>query len=135
MLLGLASVINYACRRRHSLERHLLMLLESGNIKGGSIPVPLSSCLTGLDQSVLQIKTKIVSCHTSDSKPVKQEVNGKVILTPLVFPARVIIYDRNMSIIQAIGLVCLPLVIFVYFIKFANSHYGSHEYHFMTFLM
>jgi hypothetical protein len=42
--------------------------------------------LTGLDQSVLQIKTKIVSCHTADSKPVKQEVNGTVILPPLVFP-------------------------------------------------
>jgi hypothetical protein len=33
----------------------------------------------------LQIKTKIVSCHTADSKPVKQEVNGTVILPPLVF--------------------------------------------------
>jgi hypothetical protein len=28
----------------------------------------------------LQIKTKIVSCHTANSKPVKQEVNGTVIL-------------------------------------------------------
>jgi hypothetical protein len=34
----------------------------------------------------LQIKTNIVSCHTADSKPVKQEVNGTVILPPLVFP-------------------------------------------------
>jgi hypothetical protein len=34
----------------------------------------------------LKIKTKIVSCHTADSKPVKQEVNGTVILPPLVFP-------------------------------------------------
>ncbi len=33
----------------------------------------------------LQIKTKIVSCHTADSKPVKQEVNGTVILLLLVF--------------------------------------------------
>ncbi len=47
--------------------------------------VPLTSCLTGLDLSVLQIKTKMVSCHTADSKPVKQEVNGTVILPPLVF--------------------------------------------------
>jgi hypothetical protein len=46
----------------------------------------LISCLTSLDSSVLQIKTKIVSCHTADSKPVKQEVNGIVILPPLVFP-------------------------------------------------
>jgi hypothetical protein len=34
----------------------------------------------------LQIKTKIVSCHIADSKPVKQEVNGTVILPALVFP-------------------------------------------------
>jgi hypothetical protein len=34
----------------------------------------------------LQIKTNTVSCHTADSKPVKQEVNGTVIRPPLVFP-------------------------------------------------
>jgi hypothetical protein len=32
------------------------------------------------------MKTKIVDCHTADSKPVKQEVNSTVILSPLVFP-------------------------------------------------
>ncbi len=62
----------------------------SGNTKGGSITVPLTSCSTGLDKPVLQIKTKIVSIHTSDSKPVKQEVNGTVILLPLVFPGFVV---------------------------------------------
>jgi hypothetical protein len=36
----------------------------------------------------LQIKTKIVICHTADSKPVKQEVSGTVILPPLAFPGR-----------------------------------------------
>jgi hypothetical protein len=36
----------------------------------------------------VQIKTKIVSSHTADSKPVKQEVNGTVILPPLVFPGQ-----------------------------------------------
>ena len=51
-----------------------------------SITVQLASCLTGLDLSVLQIKMKIVSCHTDDSKLVKQEVNSTVILPPLVFP-------------------------------------------------
>ncbi len=35
-----------------------------------------------LDLSVLKIKTKIVSGHTADSKPVKQEVNSTVILPP-----------------------------------------------------
>jgi len=34
----------------------------------------------------LLIKTKILSCHKADSKPVKQEVNSTVILPPLVFP-------------------------------------------------
>jgi hypothetical protein len=58
----------------------------TGITKGGSITVLLTSCLSGLDWSVLQIKTKIVSCHTTNSKPVKQEVNGTVILPPLVFP-------------------------------------------------
>ena len=61
----------------------------AGNTKSGSITLPLTSCLTGLDESVLQIKTKkIVSCLTADSKPVKQEVNGTVILPPLTFPGR-----------------------------------------------
>jgi hypothetical protein len=46
----------------------------------------LTSCLTCSDKSVLQIKTKIVSCHTADSKPVKREVNSTLILPPLVFP-------------------------------------------------
>jgi hypothetical protein len=59
---------------------------RAGNTKGGSITVPLTSCLTGLDSSVLQIKTKIVSWITADSKPVKQEVNSTVTLPPLVFP-------------------------------------------------
>ncbi len=60
----------------------------SGNTKGGSITVLLTSCLTGLDWSVLKIKIKIkiVSNHTANSKLVKQEVNGTVILPPLVFP-------------------------------------------------
>ncbi len=60
--------------------------LKQGILKGGSVTVPLASCLTGLDYSVLQIKTKIVSCHTTGSKPVKQQVSGTVVLPPLVFP-------------------------------------------------
>jgi len=34
------------------------------------------------------MKLKIDSCHTAESKPVKQEVNGTVIRPPLVFPGR-----------------------------------------------
>ncbi len=64
--------------------------MQPGNTKGGSITVPLTSCLTGLDSSVLQIKTKNVSFYTADSKHVKQEVNGTVILPPLVFPGATI---------------------------------------------
>ncbi len=65
----------------------IVVSLLAENTKGGSTTVPLTSCLTGLDWSVLQIKTKIVSCHTANSKPVKQEVNSTVIIPPLVFPA------------------------------------------------
>ncbi len=75
-----------AHKQLHRLER--LAMDKPGNTKGGSITVPLTSCLTGLDQSVLQIKTKIVCSHTADSKPVKQEVNGTMILPPLVFPGQ-----------------------------------------------
>jgi len=57
-----------------------------GITKGGSITVPLTSCLTGLDYSVFEIKTKLINSHAADSKPVKQEVNGTVILPPLAFP-------------------------------------------------
>ncbi len=43
----------------------------------------------------MQIKTNIVSSHTADSKPVKQEVNGTVTLPPLVFPGITI---RNVTL-------------------------------------
>jgi hypothetical protein len=41
---------------------------RAGNSKGVNITVLLTSCLTGLDLSILQIKTIIVSCHTADSR-------------------------------------------------------------------
>ncbi len=66
--------------------RPTLQCVSAGNTKGGSIPVPFTSCLPSLDLSVLQIKTEIVSCHTADSKPAEQEVNSTVIVPPLVFP-------------------------------------------------
>jgi hypothetical protein len=71
-----------------SMQHHTFT--SSGNTKGGSITVLLTSCLTGLDLTVFQIKTKIVSSHTTDSKTVKQEVNGTVILSPVVFPDLII---------------------------------------------
>ncbi len=65
------------------------------------MPLEQSSSLRYLclDYTVLQIKTKIVSSHTADSKPVKQEVNSTVILPPLVFPGTGVTYDdRHMTI-------------------------------------
>ncbi len=67
------------------------MRVGAGNTKGGSITVLLTSCLTGVDKSVLQIKTKIFSSHIADSKLVKLEVKGTVILPPLVFPVSTLI--------------------------------------------
>ncbi len=57
-----------------------------GNAKGGSITVPLTSCLTGLESAAWQLTIFVFICKTDKSKLVKQEVNGTVILPPLVFP-------------------------------------------------
>jgi hypothetical protein len=45
----------------------------------------------------LEIKTKIVSCHVADSKPVKQEVYSTVILPPLIFPVltQIVLYWQS----------------------------------------
>ncbi len=90
----------------HARKHYILATIVSGIVKKFSLEIALQShmnikwssrqwkgllekntlaltfCLT-----VLQIQTKNVSCHTADSKPVKQEVNGTVILHPWVFPA------------------------------------------------
>jgi hypothetical protein len=50
----------------------------------------------------LQIKTKIVSSHTTDSEPVKQEVKGTVILPPLVYPA-ISIFEFYCSTLKLVG--------------------------------
>jgi len=55
-------------------------LVASGNTKGGSITVPLTSCLTGLESAVWQLTVFVFICKTGSSKQVKQEVNGTVIL-------------------------------------------------------
>ncbi len=61
--------------------------LKPGNTKGGSITVPLT-LFEWFELVCFANKNKIVSCHTADSKPVKQEVIGTVILPPLVFHAK-----------------------------------------------
>jgi hypothetical protein len=94
VIMGMEIKVKQRNRNEHvKLDNNIVMnaqtLLElreyPGNTKGGSITVPLTSCLTGLIESVLQIKTKIISSQKADSKPVKQEVNGTVILPTLVF--------------------------------------------------
>ncbi len=43
----------------------------------------------------MKIKTKLISCHTADSKTVKQEVKGTVIRSPLAFPGLTIQRKEN----------------------------------------
>jgi len=57
-----------------------------GILKGGSITVLLTSCLTGLESAVWQLIIFVFICKTDWFKPVKQEGNSTVILPPLVFP-------------------------------------------------
>ncbi len=64
----------------------LMSMAIAGNTKGGSITVPLTSCLTGLESALWQQTIFVFICKTDQSKPVKQEVNSTVILPPLVFP-------------------------------------------------
>ncbi len=62
--------------------------VSPGNTKGGSITVPLTSCLTRLESAVCQLTIFVFICKTDKYKLVKQEVNGTVILPPLVFPGQ-----------------------------------------------
>ncbi len=82
-------------------------VLHAGNTKGGSITVPLTSCLNGLDQSVLQIKTKIVSCHTAYSKPVKQQVNTKGGSITIPLTSCLTGLDQSVLQIKTIIVICL----------------------------
>ncbi len=56
-----------------------LSYLESGNTKGGSITVPLTPCLTGLELALWQLTIFVFICKADQFTPVKQEVNGTVI--------------------------------------------------------
>ncbi len=84
------------------LRRKIPGNVYAGNTKGGSIVGLLSSCLTGLDFSVLQIKTKIVSSHAADSKPVKQEVNS------ISIPWSMFHYHTTLSLSLSFSLVFHP---------------------------
>ncbi len=63
-----------------------ITIFGPGNTKGGKHHCTIDLLFDWFGFSLLQIYTKIVSCHTANSKPVKQEVDGTVILPPLVFP-------------------------------------------------
>jgi hypothetical protein len=63
-----------------------MIMTDPGNTKGGGITVQLTSCLTGLELAELLLTILVLICKTDQSKPVKQELNGTVILPPLVFP-------------------------------------------------
>jgi hypothetical protein len=56
------------------------------------------------------MKTKIVCCRTAYSKPVKQEVNGTVMLPPLVFPTCGI-FNLEVSVIAQDSLYSFPELI------------------------
>ncbi len=79
----LQKLIDYEQKSFIILGQDCLSMAYTGNTKGGSITVLLTSCLTGLESSILQ---KNVSSHIADFKPVKEEVNGTVIVPTLVFP-------------------------------------------------
>jgi hypothetical protein len=77
---------------------------DQGILNGGSITVLLTSCLTVW---ISLFYKKIVRCHTADSKPVKQEVKGTVILPPLVFHSLILVdkleYFKNAASYIFIG--------------------------------
>jgi hypothetical protein len=80
--------------QRVSQHWALMAMLELGNTKGGSIIVPLTSCLTGLESVVWQLTIFVFICKTDLSKPVKQVVNRTV--TPLVFLAWTFLIDFSL---------------------------------------
>ncbi len=59
---------------------------QPGNTKGGSMTVPLISCLNGLESAVWQLTIFVFIWKTDLSKPVKQEVNSTVIFPPFSIP-------------------------------------------------
>jgi hypothetical protein len=65
--------------------RCLLINGFSGAITSTRITMRFS--ITGLESAVGELTMFVFICKTDKSKPVKQEVNGTVIVPPLVFPA------------------------------------------------
>ncbi len=83
--LSFTIVICLQYRPRENFIIHITSLSSKHKLeilKGGSITVPLTSCLTGLELYVRQQTIFVFICKTDQSKPVKQEVNGTLILPP-----------------------------------------------------
>jgi hypothetical protein len=64
------------------------LLVRAGNTIGGSITVLLTSCLTGLESAVWQQTILFLFAKQTNPSQWKQEVDGTVILPPLVFPGK-----------------------------------------------
>jgi hypothetical protein len=71
-----------------SLNNEKSEFAKPGNTKGGSITCTIDLLFDLFGLVCFANKNKNFSCHTADSKPVKQEVNGTVTLPPLVFPGQ-----------------------------------------------
>ncbi len=95
-----------------------IWLTRQGNTKGGSIIVPFTSCLTGLESAVTLLTFFVFICKTDKSKLVEQEFNGTVILPPLVFPDPTYLwpespYFKNFKIGQALFVAWTLLELFM----------------------
>ncbi len=78
---------HYAMHTNHTLLNlfHNRPNDVTGNTKGGSITVPLTSFLIGLELAVWQLKILFLFAKQTNPNQSKKEVNGTVILPPLVF--------------------------------------------------
>ncbi len=72
-------IINFDCKT--------FIVQATGNAKGGSITVPLTSCLTGLDQSVFANKNKNGQLSYSSFQTIQTGGQRYSDTPPLVFPA------------------------------------------------
>ncbi len=99
----------------YSLHRHNC---DQGILKGGSITVPLTSCLTGLESAVWQLTIFVFICKTDHFKPVKQEVNSTVIL-PTIKYSLMLLSKFFIQHLTSIMILCLSL--FFFWISFRQT--------------
>jgi hypothetical protein len=73
-----------------------------GNTKGGEYYCTVDLLFDWFGLVCFAMKAKNVSCHTAYSKPVKREVNGTVILPPVVYPG----FTDTKMMVDAYVLIC-----------------------------